>query len=134
MAGEQQRAQLQQLTADFIDTFNRCDLDAMMAFFAEDGVYDQFDGSAARGRKEVRAAFEPQFSGRFGEMKFLEEDLFIDEQTGKVMVSWTCTLEARGEPTAWRGLDLLHWQGNKLVRKLTYAKAKVLQLDPTLRS
>lgn len=131
MASERER--LQQLTVDFIDTFNRCDLDAMMAFFAPDGVYDQFDGTAARGLAEVRSAFEPQFSGRFGEMKFLDEDLFIDEQTGKVMASWTCTLDARGEPTAWRGLDLLHWRGDKLVRKLTYAKAKVLQLDPGLR-
>ena len=66
-------------------------------------------------------------------MKFLEEDLFIDADTGKVMVSWVCTLEARGEPTAWRGLDLLHWQGDKLVYKLTYAKAKALQLDAALR-
>ncbi|MGD9755881.1 MAG: nuclear transport factor 2 family protein, partial [Acidimicrobiia bacterium] len=101
--------------------------------FAADGVYDQFDGTSAVGFDAVRAAFEPQFTGRFGEMKFLEEDLFIDADTGKVMVSWTCTLEARGEPTAWRGLDLLHWEGDKLVRKLTYAKAKALQLDPSLR-
>ena len=49
------------------------------------------------------------------------------------MASWVCTLEARGEPTAWRGLDLLHWQGDQLVHKLTYAKAKVLQLDVSLR-
>lgn len=128
-----QRDRLHRLTVAFIDTFNRSDLDAMMAFFAPDGVYDQFDGSTARGLQEVRTAFEPQFSGRFGEMKFLDEDLFIDEETGKVMASWTCTLEARGEPTAWRGLDLLHWQGDQLVQKLTYAKAKVLQLDTALR-
>jgi uncharacterized protein (TIGR02246 family) len=131
MAGDRER--LHQLTVEFIDTFNRNDLDAMMAYFAPDGVYDQFDGTEARGFDAVRAAFEPQFTGRFGEMKFLDEDLFIDADTGKVMVSWTCTLEARGEPTAWRGLDLLHWQGDKLVRKLTYAKAKVLQLDAALR-
>lgn len=128
-----ERDRLHRLTVEFLDAFNRCDLDAMMAFFAPDGVYDQFDGSEARGYDAVRAAFAPQFSGRFGEMKFLEEDLFIDADTGKVMVSWVCTLEARGEPTAWRGIDLLHWQGDKLVYKLTYAKAKALQLDAALR-
>lgn len=128
-----ERDRLHRLTVDFLDAFNRVDLDAMMGFFAPDGVYDQFDGVSAVGFDAVRAAFEPQFTGRFGEMKFLEEDLFIDAETGKVMVSWTCTLDARGEPTAWRGLDLLHWQGDKLVRKLTYAKAKVLQLDASLR-
>lgn len=129
-----ERERLHRLTLDFLDTFNRNDLDAMMSYFAPDGVYDEFDGSRATGADAVRAAFEPQFTGRFGEMKFLEEDLFIDADTGKVMVSWTCTLDARGEPTAWRGLDLLHWQGDKLVRKLTYAKAKVLQLDASLRA
>jgi len=128
-----ERDRLHQLTIDFLDTFNRVDLDAMMAYFTPDGVYDQFDGSEARGFDAVRAAFEPQFTGRFGDMRFIAEDLFIDADTGKVMVSWTCTLDARGEPTAWRGLDLLHWQGDKLVRKLTYAKAKVLQLDASLR-
>lgn len=128
-----ERERLRQLTVDFMDTFNRADLDAMMGFFARDGVYDQFDGTQATGLEAVRAAFQPQFDGRFGEMKFLDEDLFIDERTGKVMASWVCTLEVRGEPTAWRGLDLLHWQGDQLVHKLTYAKAKVLELDASLR-
>jgi hypothetical protein len=53
------------------------------------------------------------------------EDLFVDADTGKVMASWRCTLEAKGRPTSWRGLDLLHFKGDKLVQKLTYAKAKV---------
>ena len=119
-----ERERLHRITLDFLDTFNRGDLDAMMGYFAPEGVYDEFDGSQARGERAVRAAFEPQFAGRFGEMKFLEEDLFIDADSGKVMVSWVCTLDARGEPTAWRGLDLLHWSGDKLVHKLTYAKAK----------
>jgi hypothetical protein len=57
-------------------------------------------------------------------MKFLDEDLFIDADTGKVMASWRCTLEVKGEPTSWRGLDLLHFDGDKLVYKGTYAKAK----------
>ena len=34
------------------------------------------------------------------------------------------TLVVKGKPTSWRGLDLLHFAGGKLVQKLTYAKAK----------
>ena len=119
------RAELQSLTDNFLDAFNRADLDGMMAYFHPDGVYDEFNGTRNEGFEAVKAAFRPQFEGAFGEMKFLDEDLFIDADTGKVMASWVCTLEVKGEPTSWRGLDLLHWEGDRLTKKLTYAKAKV---------
>ena len=119
------RDELLTLTNDFMDAFNRMDLDAMMAFFAADGaVYDEFNGTANTGLDAIRAAFAPQFEGAFGAMKFLDEDLFIDAESGKVMASWRCTLEVKGEPASWRGLDLLHWEGDRITKKLTYAKAK----------
>jgi ketosteroid isomerase-like protein len=118
------RTRLVALTQRFLDAFNRNDLDAVMGFFADDGVYDEFNGRRSVGKAAIRAALEPQFSGRWGEMKFLDEDLFADAETGKVMASWRCTLLMKGEPTSWRGLDLLHFRDDKLVRKLTYAKTK----------
>jgi uncharacterized protein (TIGR02246 family) len=119
------REHLLDLTTRFMNAFNRNDLDAVMAFFADDGVYDEFNGKRNEGKAAIRAAFTPQFTGAFGDMKFLDEDLFVDPDTGKVMASWRCTLSVKGQPTSWRGLDLLHFRGEKLVRKLTYAKAKV---------
>ncbi|HXG19458.1 MAG TPA: nuclear transport factor 2 family protein [Methylomirabilota bacterium] len=119
-----ERQQLLELTTRFMDAFNRNDLDTVMSFFAEYAVYDEFNGKQNEGKAAIRAAFTPQFSGAFGKMQFLDEDLFIDAETGKVMASWRCTLEVKGKPTAWRGLDLLHFQGDQLVRKITYAKAK----------
>lgn len=118
------RTELVALTRRFLDAFNRNDLDAVMGFFADDGVYDEFNGRRSVGKAAIRAALEPQFNGRWGEMKFLDEDLFADAETGKVMASWRCTLTMKGEPTSWRGLDLLHFRGDKLMQKLTYAKAK----------
>ena len=119
------RQQLADLTRRFMTAFNDNDLEGVMAFFAEDAVYDEFNGARNQGRDAIRAAFVPQFSGRYGAMQFLDDDLFIDADTGKVMASWRCTLAVKGQPTSWRGLDLLHFQGDRLVRKLTYAKAKV---------
>lgn len=118
------RTELVALTRRFLDAFNRNDLDAVMGFFADDGVYDEFNGRRSVGKAAISAALEPQFNGRWGEMKFLDEDLFADAETGKVMASWRCTLTMKGEPTSWRGLDLLHFRGDKLMQKLTYAKAK----------
>ncbi len=53
---------------------------------------------------------------------------FADAETGKVMASWRCTLTVKGEPTSWRGLDILRFVGDKVVQKLTYAKAKMPML------
>jgi uncharacterized protein (TIGR02246 family) len=120
-----ERQQLVDLTTRFIEAFNRNDLDTVMSFFADDAVYDEFNGTHNKGKAAIRAAFTPQFTGAFGKMQFLDEDLFVDAETGKVMASWRCTLAVKGQPTSWRGLDLLHFRGEKLLRKLTYAKTKV---------
>ena len=119
-----ERQRLVELTNQFMDAFNRNDLDAVMSFFADNAVYDEFNGTHNEGKEAIRTAFEPQFTGVFGKMQFIDEDLFVDADSGKIMASWLCTLEVKGRPTSWRGLDLLHFKGDKLVRKLTYAKAK----------
>ena len=59
-------AELEDLVVRFTDAFNREDLDAVMAFFADDAVYDEFDGQRRVGKAAIRAAFEPQFRGDFG--------------------------------------------------------------------
>jgi ketosteroid isomerase-like protein len=118
------RLELIDLTRRFVDAFNRNDLDAVIGFFAEDGLYDEFNGRRNVGKDAIRSAFTPQFTGTFGTMRFLDQDLFVDPDCGKVMVSWRCKLSFKGQPTSWHGLDLLHFVNGKLVAKLTYAKAK----------
>ncbi len=118
------RADLVDITRRFLDAFNRNDLDAVMGFFADDGIYDEFNGRRNVGKDAIRAAFVPQFTGAYGTMRFLDEDLFADAATGKVMASWLCTLTVHGQPTSWRGLDLMHFADGKLMQKLTYAKTK----------
>lgn len=121
-----ERTELEKLTREFNDAFNRNDLDAVMAFLADDAVYDEFHAGVHRGKAAIREAFVPQFRGDFGAMTFSEEDLFVDDEAAKVLVRWTVTLEVKGEPTSWRGLDVLAFDGDGLVaEKLTYAKAKV---------
>ena len=115
---------------EFTRAFNENDLDSVMAWFAVDSVYDQFDGAQARGRDEIRTAFEPQFAGAFGVMKFNEEELFVNTDERKAMISWSCSIESKQGPASWRGLDLLSFDEQmKITRKSTYAKAKTLKLD-----
>ena len=116
----------------FTRAFNENDLDGVMQWFAEDSVYDQSDGGQARGLDEIRKAFEPQFAGAYGVMKFIEEELFVDADERKAMISWTCSIETTQGTASWRGLDLLCFDEQlQITRKSTYAKAKALNLETT---
>jgi len=117
--------QLKQLTDAFTATFNAHDLDATMAFFADDAVYEEMHGRVNEGKAAIRKAFEPLFAKRFGTMRFDETDTFIDADAGKVMAAWDLHLTLDGKPVVLGGLDLLYFNGDdKLVRKLTFCKAK----------
>jgi ketosteroid isomerase-like protein len=119
------RQELERLVIDFTEAFNREDIDEVMSYFADDGIYDEFNGIRNLGQEAVRAAFEPQFAGAFGRMRFHTEDMFLDVEAGKALIRWTLTLEEETRAGAYRGLDILHFEAGKLVEKHTYCKAKI---------
>ena len=123
------RAELAELVTRFTDAFNREDLDGVMAIFAEDARLRRVRRQASQGKREIRAAFAPQFRGAFGRMRFVTEDLFVDPDSGKALIRWLCTLERDGKMRGWRGLDIVAVRDGKIVEKLTYAKAERLKLD-----
>jgi ketosteroid isomerase-like protein len=124
------RAELENLVVRFTEAFNQDDLDGVMSFMADDAVYDEFNGTVSRGKEAIRTAFVPQFRGDFGTIRFRTEDLFVDPESGKALIRWRCTLERDGRTDAWRGLDILHFEGGLLKQKLTYAKARIPLLAP----
>jgi ketosteroid isomerase-like protein len=123
------RSELEALVVQFTEAFNREDLDEVMSYFAEDAVYDEFNGKRNRGKAAIRQAFVPQFRGDFGVMRFHTEDMFVDPETGKALIRWLCTLERNGRRRGWRGLDILHFANGLLAEKHTYAKTEVLLLE-----
>lgn len=125
MTDEAARAALEKRVIDFTEAFNREDIDEVMSYFAADAIYDEFNGVRHLGLAAIRKAFEPQFTGAFGRMRFHTEDMFLDVAAQKALIRWTLTLEEPHRAGAYRGLDILHWDGERLAEKHTYCKAKI---------
>ncbi len=122
-------AELMDLTNRFVDAFNRQDLDGVVSFFSEDAVYEDSRGGAHTGHAAIRSAFEPLLNGARGRIHFDAEDFFAEVETDKVMTSWRLHMEIDGKQVSMRGLDLLHFKGDRLVRKLAYCKSASPTLD-----
>ena len=117
-------SELYAITLKFLDAFNRNDLDDVMSFFADEAVYEELHGKINDGKDVIREAFVPQFEGKYGKMEFIEDDTFIDADAGKIMSGWDLHMEKDGAPVVLKGLDLLQFEGDKIVRKQTFVKQK----------
>lgn len=121
IAAQDRRTELAGLAARFVDAFNRQDIDDIMSFFAESAVYEDAFGHTHIGLAAIRTEFEPLTDGRLGEIHFDHDDQFIDGAEGKVMDSWRLRMHIGSDKErTLRGLDLLHFDGDQLVRKITY--------------
>ncbi len=125
----------------FTDAFNLNDLDQVMTFFSDDAIYEPGDGKTHRGKAEIRSAFEPQFNGAWGLMRFDERDIVIDIENLKAASCWICrhdisrskprglALNLRriitrlvvGDRFGWPGVDIFHFDAEgKIKGKYSY--------------
>jgi hypothetical protein len=75
----------------------------------------------------------PPWFAAHGGFRFTTEDLFIDETPQKVLYRWTFewpSLEkgCEGRPEKRRGVDVIRFQDEKIIEKLTYSKT-TLEID-----
>ena len=123
------RDQLIKLTNELVDAFNRMNLDDVVAFFAEDGIYEDSTGGTHVGHDAIRTAFEPLVGGSRGKIRFDGEDVFIEIDSGKVLASWRLTLDKDGEISVIRGIDILEFEADKLKKKMAYMKVDKPHLE-----
>ena len=124
------RSELLDLTDRFVDAFNRMDLDDVVGSFAEDGVYEDSAGGRHVGHEAIRRAFTPLVGGSRGKIRFDGEDVFTEVESGKVLASWKLNIEKDGKNSVIRGLDILVFAGDKLVKKMAYMKADEPHFEP----
>ena len=119
---EDKRQELVNWTEQFVNAFNKMDLNEVTNSFAENSVYEDSKGNRFYGKSEIKKAFEPLLSGEMGTIHFEGEDIFVEVTSGKVMTSWILTIELKGAKTKIQGLDLLKFNNGKVLEKLAYRK------------
>jgi ketosteroid isomerase-like protein len=103
-----------------LDAFNAHDLDAIMAFFTDDCVFDTPRGQRLVGKPEVRKGFQARIDG-IPDIVYAEPRHFSSGDRG--VSEWTIRgTQSTGEPIEVRGCDLFEFTGGKVSRKDSYWK------------
>jgi ketosteroid isomerase-like protein len=116
------------LLKEFLEAFNRHDLDAIMDYFADDCVFFMPRGTTPQGDKyvgkpAVRAGLAKRFEG-IPDVHYGEDQHFVCGDFG--VSEWTLTgTSVSGEQIHVRGVDLLAFKEGKITRKDSFWKIVV---------
>jgi taurine dehydrogenase small subunit len=108
--------------------FDRHDLDAIMAHFADDAVFETPRGPDPWGRRvvgheAVRAAFADRFAG-IPDVRYQQDDHFVDGDRGAS--EWTLSgTTVDGERLEIRGCDLWTFRDGQVVMKDSFWKIRI---------
>ncbi len=105
------------------------DLEGVLSLFHDEVLFENWTGGKAVGKEVLRKAWAPWFENHGG-FRFTEEETFIDEKEQKALFRWRLdwpSLEKGfdGKPEKRRGVDVLHFQDGKIIKKLTYSKTTI---------
>lgn len=123
------REEIEKALAKWHKAWNEHDLDGVMELFHEDVLFENWTGGKAEGKEALGKAWTSWFANHGG-FRFTEEDTFIDEAQQKVLYRWQLEWPSfeegyEGSPERRRGVDVIHFQDGKIIRKLTYSKTSV---------
>ncbi|MEO8287253.1 MAG: nuclear transport factor 2 family protein [Chloroflexota bacterium] len=108
-----------------LDAFNRHDLDAIMAFFAEDAVFESPRGrdpwgNRFVGKERVREGLAARFTG-IPDVHYGDDSHWVCGNRG--VSEWTITgTTTEGVRVNVRGCDLWEFSGGEIVRKDSFWK------------
>lgn len=113
------------LLKEFLEAFNRHDLDAIMSFFADDCVFYMPRGAKPRGdrymgKEDVRAGLAKRFEG-IPDVHYGDDRHWVCGDLG--VSEWTLTgTSLSGQHIEVRGVDLLEFEQGKVKRKDSFWK------------
>jgi steroid delta-isomerase-like uncharacterized protein len=110
-----------------LDAFNRHDLDGILAFFADDAVFESPRGpdpwgTRFVGTEAVRAGLAKRFAG-IPDVHYGNDDHFLSADGRRGVSEWTLTgTTADGERLEVRGCDVWTFEDGRITRKDSYWK------------
>lgn len=122
--------ELREVVLNFMDTFNRADLEAALACMSEDAVYIDEFGVEHLGHKALRGAFGPILDGSYGRLTYRIEDTIFDDANEQALVTWVLDIENDDQPLSrMRGLDIIRVEGEHVSSKNCYMKSKEVLIE-----
>lgn len=107
------------------DAFNRHDVDAIIGFFAEDGMFDNAMGPDIHGQRyvglETLRTFFSDLMARCPDIQWHPIDNRVDGDKGFSEWRRQCTLPD-GTKQDWLGLDIFNFRDGQVFKKDTYFK------------
>ena len=97
------------VVAEWVEAFNRADVEALAALYAEDATNHQVVREPIRGRAAIRAMFEGELAR--AEMTCMVENLFEDGDWA--ILEWS-------DPKGLRGCGFFHVVGGRIVFQRGY--------------
>lgn len=88
------KEEIEAVTAEWLEGWQRADVPALAAAFAEDAVYTGMLTGTIRGRQEIEALYRSWFAA-FPDMQFTVDSLVVDEDRAAVL--WSQTGTHKGE-------------------------------------
>ena len=123
------REDIQKALETWLGAWNRYDLGYVMDMLHDAIVFEHWDGRKVAGKETLWKIWGGWFDDPGG-FRFIPEDVVIDVEAQKVLFQWVLEWPSRessleGRPERRRGLDVLHFKGGKIFRKLTYCKTSI---------
>ncbi len=123
------RDEMERVLTEWNLAWDHYDLEGVLKLFHDEVLFENWTGGKAVGKEALRKAWAPWFANHGG-FRFTEEETFIDEKEQKALFRWRLdwpSLEKgyEGKPERRRGVDVLHFQDGKIIKKLTYSKTTI---------
>lgn len=117
-----------QMLQDMVEAFNRHDLDAFMAYFTDDAVFESPRGPEPWGRRyEGKQAVREAMEGRIHDIPnvhYGQDTHFVIGDRG--VSEWTLSGTAPdGQRLEYRGCDLWRFRGGLVCRKDSFWKSVI---------
>lgn len=114
---------------EWLHAWNSHDLEGVMNFIHDDIIFENWNRTVVAGKQNLTRAWLAWFLNH-GNFRFDLEDLFIDTLVQKISFAWVLkwpSLEKKyaGKQEERQGIDVLHLQDGKIIKKLTYCKTQI---------